>query len=132
MRWLLVLALAGCAAVERPPHPLEPAPVPGWPVLQEVVRVAAAEEAFQLCAGRQERRRAVGACARVDLPAGLCEIVLVEGYPPAFQRWALAEERKHCRGHDHLGEGTFRAMLEEWVRAGRPQVAVVDYGGGPR
>jgi len=107
---LLILLLAGCARLVDIDYDTKPPA--DWPKLEERITYADRETVQRWCNMPKALRNKAFNCAVVSFRYGLCMIYLSERTPEA-----LAHERGHCAGYDHVGDGRkSHAAWERWKR----------------
>lgn len=108
MRYLLILALAGCTTTKLVDIDYSIKPPEDWPALEERITHGSVEEVQRWC-NMPKGMRAYN-CATVNFKYGLCMIYLSSQDPAA-----LEHERAHCRGYDHVGDtNRSRNAWERW------------------
>jgi hypothetical protein len=88
-----------------------PLPVEGWPELRIVEHKVSGAEVRARCEDYGSAMTAL-ACSQVNFRESRCDIWY--GSVGLLRPWVLAHEREHCRGHDHLGQGSMERALKAW------------------
>jgi hypothetical protein len=95
MRYLLLILLTGCAKLVDIDYSIEPPR--DWPKLEERITYGTVEEVRRWC--NMPKGMKAFNCATVSFKYGTCMIYLSTNDPAA-----LAHERAHCQGYDHVGD----------------------------
>lgn len=97
MRYLMLLALTGCASYVPIDH--SRAPPADWPKLeQRVVYTDSPEQLRKYCGASSEASGKYLACSTIHFAAGVCMI-----YSGTHEAAVVDHERDHCLGYDHAG-----------------------------
>lgn len=102
----VVVALAGCTLIghER---------VEGWPELEIVEHHVPHRVMRDRCMKYVPWYMSPEACAEFDFAARRCDLWFSADFPPPA--YIVEHERNHCRGYEHVGDGTLRGILAEHV-----------------
>lgn len=103
-----VLLLAGCATTRLVAIDYSRPPAADWPILEERVQRIAPSDLGKFCRSSLEVPDKVASCAVMNFQFGVCYIYLTDDDPDA-----LAHERAHCKGYDHVGSSNLR---DGWAR----------------
>lgn len=102
---LFLLFASGCTTVghER---------VAGWPQLRIVEHHVPHHVMRERCVRYAPPGMSPEACAEFYFAEAECHLWFSADFPPP--RSIIEHEHLHCRGHDHIGEGTLKQILANW------------------